>query len=622
MIKFLFSVFLLIPFSLFSQQGAYKQINDNLLANNKPFSFWEQPNKFVKTYYVDGSANNASDENTGTIDAPFKTINKAASVLKAGERVIIKGGVYREAIYPVNGGESPSEMICYEAAQGENVIIKGSVELNKEKWENDKYYRYGMKSDSAKAKVLKYKFDGAVFQGYNPFGMVNLMHDRAWLEHKKEVKIFPHFKRRGMVFVNGQMLEQVELPDDLGNKFNGAFWPEHNGLTIHVRFPEGLSPENAVVEVTTKEQLFVPEHYGLGYIHLKGLQFEHVGNGFPVPQRGMVSTNRGHHWIIEHCRFSWANSVGIDMGKEIWGIKYDAVVGFNVFRNNVVENCGISGLQGMGAVELLIEDNLFQKIGWQDAELAFESGAIKIHQTYNTLIRRNIIRDISFAPGIWLDYLSNRNCRLTKNVFIDITTARGAVYIEVSHNHCRVDHNVFYGTRSQYWLSGDYGAGGSALYTDGSDSINFDHNLMVDIENTGYGAYLNADRMVVTRGGTTRRHAVTHNIFSDCRKVAVEMANEFNYLDGNIYSDVPAGYIRIGNPLPVLKLDVNAVKDIYGWEKTGQFLTRSNHIKINFNKTDYSMEVILPQQYQNKSVEVGPFMNYNTVINIDPRKKY
>lgn len=43
-----------------------------------------------------------------------------------------------------------------------------------------------------------------------------------------------------------------------------------------------------------------------------------MANGFPVPQRGLVSTNRGHHWIIEDNTLLWANGVSLDVGKEDW----------------------------------------------------------------------------------------------------------------------------------------------------------------------------------------------------------------------------------------------------------------------------------------------------------------
>ena len=60
---------------------------------------------------------------------------------------------------------------------------------------------------------------------------------------------------------------------------------------------------------------------------MKGITFEHAGNGFPVPQRGMVSTNRGNHFIFEDNTFEWANSVGLDIGNEDWGAAAAAACG-------------------------------------------------------------------------------------------------------------------------------------------------------------------------------------------------------------------------------------------------------------------------------------------------------
>lgn len=46
-----------------------------------------------KEYHV---AKNGSDCNIGTREAPFVTIQKAADTAKAGDRVIVHKGVYRE----------------------------------------------------------------------------------------------------------------------------------------------------------------------------------------------------------------------------------------------------------------------------------------------------------------------------------------------------------------------------------------------------------------------------------------------------------------------------------------------------------------------------------------------
>ena len=57
-----------------------------------------QPN-----YYVDGVA--GLDTNPGTSASPWKTISKAASVLTAGQTVLIRPGVYTETVVPANHGE-------------------------------------------------------------------------------------------------------------------------------------------------------------------------------------------------------------------------------------------------------------------------------------------------------------------------------------------------------------------------------------------------------------------------------------------------------------------------------------------------------------------------------------
>lgn len=614
---FICLVFALHTFTSFSQSKSfYKASNDDLLADETKFPFWEARQKYTKTYFVDNNNALANDSNKGTEELPFQTISRAAELLRPGERVIIKSGVYRESIHPARGGISTKQMITYQAAENEEVIVKGSIILETEKWEKGKGWRYGKRKQKNTPQVWQFTFDGKHFQGYNPFGMLNLMHDREYLEYTK-VNMKPHFKRRGMVFLNGKPIEQVLDPIALEKKDSGAFWVEHHGMRIHVRFPGNTSPNDYLIEATVKEQIFVPREYGCGFIKIDGIKFQHVGNGFPVPQRGMVSTNRGHHWIIENCTIEWANSVGLDMGNEMWYTINQDTIGFHVIRNNIIRYCGISGLQAMRAITVLVEDNMFDSIGWRDAELGFESGGIKFHRAQNTLIRRNVFRNITYAPGIWLDYKSNRNCRITKNVFSDITTARGAIYIEASHNHCLVDHNVFHKLHSQYWISGTYGAGGNALYTDGSDSINFTDNLIFDIENTGYGAYLNAPRIVGRRGGITRWHSVVNNIFINCRKHAIEFANVHNFSDKNIFSKMRGGYLTIGNPKPPLLLDLPAWQKLYNWEENGKY----SKIAVDFDNKQMQL-TIKGNESELKKCTAGPFKNYHKLknINIDPRK--
>ena len=58
-----------------------------LLPDGAEFKTWEAPLDFSRTYYVDGSSPAASDDNPGTRERPFATINRAAQALAPGERV-------------------------------------------------------------------------------------------------------------------------------------------------------------------------------------------------------------------------------------------------------------------------------------------------------------------------------------------------------------------------------------------------------------------------------------------------------------------------------------------------------------------------------------------------------
>jgi len=612
---------------LYGQQKAnveiFKNINDGRLANGERFKIWEREQKFSRTYYVDTNDPVAADTNDGSEKYPFKTISRAAEILQPGNRVIIREGLYRETVQPRKGGRGPGQMISYEAEPGAKVIVSGSIILETGEWSEGRGWDYDRdlsendRERTGGITIWQYDLNPSDFMGYNPFGMVNLLHERGAMDFK-EVIPDPHFKRRGMIFLDGKPLEQVLAPTALLLKEEGAFWVEHNGMRIHARFPDNKGPGDYVIEATSKEQLFVPVRYGMGYIRIKGIIFRHCGNGFPVPQRGMVSSNRGHHWIIEDCIIEWANSLGMDLGNEMWYTEPEPLIGYHIVRNNTIRQCGIAGLEAYRGIGLLIEDNLFEEIGWQDAEFAWESGAIKLHRAENTLIRRNVFRYITHAPGVWLDYLSSKNCRITYNVFTTITTALGAVYVEVSRHDCLVDHNIFHRIKCPSWIAEGYDRGGNACIGSGTDSVRFENNLLIDIESTGYASFLNPNRMVLSRGGIARFHKVTDNVFINCGKRAIEFPNIYNYTDGNLYSKMPPGYIKIEYPPPALKLDLESCRKIYGWEKEG----RIGEISASLDADSLELSIRVSSEETGGIIKAGPFKNMTNLqqTNIDPRK--
>jgi len=76
------------------------------------------------TYYV---ATTGSDTNSGlTTNQPFRTVQKAASLLQAGDTAYLRGGTYREAVVVTNSGNAVNPIIL-SAYNLETVTISGSA---------------------------------------------------------------------------------------------------------------------------------------------------------------------------------------------------------------------------------------------------------------------------------------------------------------------------------------------------------------------------------------------------------------------------------------------------------------------------------------------------------------
>jgi parallel beta-helix repeat protein len=74
-------------------------------------------------FYV---SKNGSDQNPGSIDQPWKTIQKAANTLVAGDTVYIRGGTYNERVNLVNRNNGANSYITFVNYPGESVILNGN----------------------------------------------------------------------------------------------------------------------------------------------------------------------------------------------------------------------------------------------------------------------------------------------------------------------------------------------------------------------------------------------------------------------------------------------------------------------------------------------------------------
>lgn len=81
------------------------------------------PSGNAHVYYV---STNGGDSNTGTIDAPFQTINTALNHAIPGDTVMVRGGTYHEkVVFPKSG--VMDKYITLKAYHGEKPIIDGSA---------------------------------------------------------------------------------------------------------------------------------------------------------------------------------------------------------------------------------------------------------------------------------------------------------------------------------------------------------------------------------------------------------------------------------------------------------------------------------------------------------------
>ena len=74
-------------------------------------------------------ATDGNDANSGTLEAPYKTFNKAVSVMSAGDVCIIRGGIYEEALV-VNKNGTAGNYLTFKAADGETVDIRATSVAN------------------------------------------------------------------------------------------------------------------------------------------------------------------------------------------------------------------------------------------------------------------------------------------------------------------------------------------------------------------------------------------------------------------------------------------------------------------------------------------------------------
>lgn len=411
-----------------------------------------------------------SDSNEGTIEKPFKTINWAAQKALPGDTITVHAGTYREWINPLNGGESDQKRIVYQAADGENVEIKGS-ELIK-----------GWTKEKGGNGVWKVTLSNDFFGSYNPYND-KLFGD--WLLPGDRVH------HTGDVYLNDVSLyevtskEKVLNPDTIYSvrdpKGSLRVWfacVDSINTTIYANFGP-INPNEETVEISVRPTCFYPTRQGLNYITIKGFRVSQAATQWAAPtaeQIGMIATHWCKGWIIENNIIKNSRCNGISLGKErstghnleetdkrLDGTQHYIEVIFNtirkgwnkdnvgshIVRNNVISDCEQTGICGsMGGAFSEIYGNHIYNIHVKRQFGGYEMAGIKLHGAIDTYLHHNRVHDC--IRGFWLDWMT-QGTRISSNLFY--RNATEDLFVEVSHGPYIVDNNLFLSQQSLFQLT-------------------------------------------------------------------------------------------------------------------------------------------------------------------------
>ena len=134
-------------------------------------------------YFVAPGGDDAAD---GSAARPWRTIQRAADVAKAGDTVTIRGGTYREWVKPAHAGRADAPIV-YRAAKGERVVVTGADPVTGWTRRPDGLWMAQVRYDSFRG--MNPFTDSISGDWYEPYGKRHL---RAWMiQGGKALKTHP-----------------------------------------------------------------------------------------------------------------------------------------------------------------------------------------------------------------------------------------------------------------------------------------------------------------------------------------------------------------------------------------------------------------------------------------------
>lgn len=369
----------------------------------------------------------ASDENPGTAERPFKTISRAAQGVEPGDVVVVKAGLYREGVALRRSGR-PGQPILFVADPPGSVVITGADPIDG--WERmpgeEPIYRVPWPHRF----VIDHLPDGTpvehhprdcplwgraeqvIVDGHQLLPTENLEALReTWRQHQEARK-------------QGEPLPALKPPlPNLGGPFAGRFAVDTRRKELYLWLADGSDPGTHRVEASTRPALFGLSPWerreGVAHVQVRGFVFRY---GATFPQRAAVWLH-GQENLLEDCLI-----------EEMAG---GGVLVHGTMRRCIVRRCGHTG-GGASGHNFLNEECLWEGNSWKPIPRGWDAGGFKMAGANGGVFRRCLFRR-NGGPGLWLD-IHVRHVLISECIFQG--NEGSGLFIEISRD-ITVVRNLF-----------------------------------------------------------------------------------------------------------------------------------------------------------------------------------
>jgi hypothetical protein len=323
-----------------------------------------------ESYHV---APHGSDDNPGNAAAPFRSISKAAGLMRPGDECVVHPGTYRETVRPAASGTGPKP-ILFTAGEGGEVIVAGSeivadwtlhtgrIFSANVDWPVDQVFVNGRMATPARhpnrgqnhyeRSTFDVTVSGTQVSASNIAGS-------AWAEGCMWAISGPHYawgSARIVAHTSDGIVLDSALPLSSKGKASayveGAMvaldaegeWCQRNGR-IYFMPPASSTPNAMTIEATRRGWAF--DLSGLSHIRVTGFRV----------LAASVNMDRAEHCLVARCRFRWPGfrrdirgGFNRDNGPNIESEGLGVVLGgrHNAIRDSVVAYCVGDGITVYG----------------------------------------------------------------------------------------------------------------------------------------------------------------------------------------------------------------------------------------------------------------------------------